>query len=353
MLENLLDALCTSARANDRIVVAGVPTREPSRQWRSLCWIPPPRGRNRFIQSWRFGSVQSALNDALLFPNYFTPPMWQRRARIVTVIHDLQYRVLPATFSRVKRLWLRVCHDQTLRHADRVVTISEHVRAHVLEAHGDRWSDKVIAIPNPMSWERFGEGGGSVAGIVEPTRRYILAVSAQYAHKNLGTLIDAFAELRKRPAFADVVLVLVGQWSSKLVGIAHAVDLRGRVEQLGLGDAVRMTGFIDDLTLGSLYRRASVFVFPSLFEGFGMPAVEALGFGLPVLTTRRTAIPEATLGLATYLDDALDSAAMAEAIAAMLDRPDAFRPSASDVARVRDTYSIARIGELYRTALLA
>ena len=80
--------------------------------------------------------------------------------------------------------------------------------------------------------------------------------------------------------------------------------------------------------------------------------MEALGFGLPVLTSRRTAIPEVTLGLATYLDDPMDVTVMAERLTAMLDDPGTFRPSAQDVERIRDTYAPARIGAAYR-ALLA
>jgi glycosyltransferase involved in cell wall biosynthesis len=352
MLENLLEALCLAATPDDMLVVAGYPSRTLRRARERVSWLAPPTGRNRFVQSWRFAAGNDSQYDALLFPNYFTPPLGRRKSRVVTVIHDLQYRSFPATFSRVKRLWLRASHLHTLRRADVVVTISKHVRDEIVSLYGNWCAKKVIAIPNPISWQRFeGTDDGGASPLV-PSSRYVLAVSAQYVHKNLATLIDAFAILRRRRAYSDVVLVLVGQWSNKLVGIAHAVDLVSQVARLGLQDAVRFTGFIEDNAVGVLYQKASMFVFPSLFEGFGMPAVEALGFGLPVLTTRRTAIPETTLGLATYLDKPLDAAEMADAIAAILDNPQRFRPAASDVTRVRETYALERIGRLYRDALV-
>jgi glycosyltransferase involved in cell wall biosynthesis len=228
--------------------------------------------------------------------------------------------------------------------------VSEQVREDLLSRYGRRAARRVVAIPNAISWERFKEPGG--APLTAGGERYVLSVSAQYPHKNLSTLLEAFALLRRRGGFDNVTLVLVGQWSDKLIGIARTVDLKGEAARLELGDAVRFTGYVSDADVGDLYRGASAFVFPSLFEGFGMPAVEALGFGIPVLTTRRTAIPETTLGLATYLDDPLDTRAMADALATILERPDEHRPSKESVERIRETYAPERIGALYRAELL-
>ena len=177
-------------------------------------------------------------------------------------------------------------------------------------------------------------------------------MAAHYPHKNLETLIRAFAQIRSAGAHLDTKLVLAGQLGENLSGIAFYRPLRQVIDALGLKDAVHVTGYLDDRRLGDAYRHAVVFAFPSLFEGFALPPVEALGFGLPVLTSRRTAIPEVSLGLASYLDDPMDATAMAVRLRAMLEDPDAFRPSTQDVARIRDTYAPARIGAAYR-ALLA
>ncbi len=84
-----------------------------------------------------------------------------------------------------------------------------------------------------------------------------------------------------------------------------------------------------------------------------MPPIEALGFGLPVLTSRMASIPEVTMVLATYLDDPRDATEMADRLSAMLDDPQAARPSPADVAKVREAYDPARIGARYRDALEA
>jgi glycosyltransferase involved in cell wall biosynthesis len=355
MLENLLEGLRGARENDDRLIVFGWGTNRSSMADGGT-WIDASGPGNRFAASWRIMRRYERQLDAILFPNYFTPPRTRRRSpRVVTVIHDLQYLYFPETFSRRKRAWLRGAHAITMRVADVVVTISEHVRQDVLSRYGARWEEKVVAIPNPISWDRLerGETTGVRQRVVGGAtgHRYVLSVSAQYPHKNLETLLRAFAILRGRTGYDDVTLVVAGQWGNRLIGIARWVDLRRVASELGLGDAVRFTGYVADGDLGELYQGATVFVLPSLFEGFGMPAAEALGFGLPVLTTRRTALPETTLGLAEYLDDPLDADAMATRIAEIVDHPDRFRPTADAVGRVRAAYATERIGRLYRDVL--
>jgi glycosyltransferase involved in cell wall biosynthesis len=163
--------------------------------------------------------------------------------------------------------------------------------------------------------------------------------------------VRAFAELRRRGAHADTKLVLAGQLGDRLKGIARTTPLDRLIDDAGLGEVVVETGYVDDRTLGSLYRRATVFAFPSLFEGFAMPPIEALGLGLPVLTSRATSIPEVTMGIASYLDDPRDPTEMADRLGAMLDDPEAARPSAGDVARIRDAYDPVSIAGRYRDVL--
>lgn len=290
--------------------------------------------------------------DAVLFSNYYTPP-WPRtrtRPRFVTVIHDLQYLHFPGYFNRRKRAWLRVAHELTLRVADGVVSISEDVRRDILSHYGQRFAERVRTIHNPVDWDRFESPEGAGPAPVEG--RYVLSVAAHYPHKNLETVIRAFGRLRRRSGYEDVRLVLVGQPGRDLHGIPFFAPLDQLIDQAGLRDAVHVLGYVDDLTLGAAYRHASVFAFPSLFEGFALPPVEALGFGLPVATSRCSAIPETTLGLATYLDEPRDSDALADRLGEVLDDPAAFQPSAEAVDRIRAAYAPARIGAAYR-ALLA
>jgi len=350
MVSNLVAGLARACPPGDELVVY---TDRP--------WPASDRVRFRALSGPgnRFTRITATLrgrldeHDAVLFTNYFTAPYPRTRSRprFVTVIHDLQYLSLPRNFSARKRAWLRASHEATLRFADRTVAISEHVRADILARYGRRWASRVIAIHNPISWERLSEDERLPGSVGDGP--FVLAVAAQYPHKNLATLVRAFAELRRRGVHPDTKLVLAGQLGDHLKGIARTSPLDRLIDEAGLREIVVETGYVDDRTLGSLYRRATVFAFPSLFEGFAMPPIEALGLGLPVLTSRATSIPEVTMGLATYLDDPRDPTEMADRLGEMLDDPEAARPSAADVARVRETYDPVGIAARYRDVLEA
>jgi glycosyltransferase involved in cell wall biosynthesis len=346
MVVNLVQGLAAAADAGDELIVM---TDHPWAAERRVGFTAPPAGPNRFVRATRaFASLGSSA-DAILFTNYFTPPLLPRRARTATVIHDLQYRHHPAYFSRRKRAWLRAAHALTLRRSGAVIAISRSVRQDILSAHGPRWAPKVRTIWNPVSWSRFDETGGHGEPVGGP---YLLTAAAHYPHKNLATLIRAFGSFVKRGVDPDARLVVAGQVGDGLVGVAWTPDIDAQVDEMGLNQRVIVTGYVNDDRLGDLYRGARLFAFPSLFEGFALPPVEALGFGLPVLTTRRTSIPEVTLGLADYLDDPQDHEAMAHALERMWADPDRFRPSSEDVQRVRATFDPAAIATRYLEVLL-
>jgi glycosyltransferase involved in cell wall biosynthesis len=306
--------------------------------------VPRTRVKNRFLRETivlpRF--VQQL--DIVLFPNYFTPPR-AMPAKTVTVIHDLQYRYFPENFTPQKRAWLRLSHALTLRRADAVVAISEYTRQDLLRFHGRRWSHKVHVIHNPVSWERFGELPVTDSGADPEHAAVVLAVAAHYPHKNLDTLIRSFVHVRReRP---DARLTIAGQLPEQLVGVRGFPDLRQLIVDLGLREAVTVTGHVTDAVMGQLYRSAALFAFPSLFEGFGMPPVEALGMGLPVLTTRCGAIPEVTGGLCELLDNPRDERELAWRIIQMIADPAKYRPAPSAVEAIRRHYAPAAVAREY------
>jgi glycosyltransferase involved in cell wall biosynthesis len=286
--------------------------------------------------------------DLIVFPNYHTPALVPRRlGRVITVIHDLQYREFPQYFTARKRAWLRWAHRFTLRRAEVVVAISEFVRGTLVSVYGRVATRKVRVIHNPVCWGRFGEEARVEMGTGRP---YLLSVAAHYPHKNLSTLIRAFAVVAKRRPEVD--LVLAGQRASFLG--AHVVageDLWGLARELGVERRVRLTGFVPDAELGGLYRRATVFAYPSLYEGFGLPPVEAMGLGIPTLTTRCASLPEVTLGRAHYVDAPLDVERWAGWLDAMLERPEAYRPSPQTIAEIRKRYAAEAIGKQYASVV--
>ena len=159
-----------------------------------------------------------------------------------------------------------------------------------------------------------------------------------------STLIEAFAILRRR-GFEDVKLLIIGD------EISRYQNLRRLVHRFQLHQKVRFLGFVPDATLSALYRLASVFVFPSLYEGFGLPPLEAMAAGAPVITSNVSSLPE-VVGDAALLIDPMDAGAIADAMARVL-TDDALRASLigrghARVAAFSWPRSIGRVRQVYQ-----
>ncbi len=281
--------------------------------------------------------------DHWLLPNYYTP--FGLRGRVVTVIHDAQHEHFPENFSARKR---GGCARRT---ATRCAARTSSSRSPT--------TSPTISSPATATATRRRFGSfrtrclstrlepGALPKAVPRDREIVLCVSGGYRHKNLETLVRAFAEVAARRP--DAQLVVVGQTPELLLGARPGVGVGGLVRSLSLTDRVTVLGYVTDAELGALYRAASVLAMPSLFEGFGLPVVEALGLGVPVVSTRAGSLTDVSLGLARYLDDPTNAAEMAGALIDVL--ADGARPSAADVEQVRARYDPTTVAELYRAAV--
>ncbi len=304
--------------------------------------------RRRFVAEQMACLDRDIAGDAVIFPNYFTPPIMPRRVgNPLTVIHDLQYRYFPEYFSRRRRAWLNMAHRLTLRKAFKVIAISSSVRDDIGKHYGDAAAAQTTVIHDPIDWTRF-EGKGENGPMPSGTP-YILSVAAQYPHKNLATLVRAYGEVRKR--YPDHKLVLVGQARDRLLGTHGGADLSKIIAEEGLSNSVVITGYLGDRELGHLLRNATLFAFPSVFEGFGMPPLEAMGFGIPTITTRCGSLPEVTLGRAIYVEKPYCVGEWADRISEVLDAPAKHWVAADDVAEIRRRYAPSTIAAQYLQAL--
>ena len=289
--------------------------------------------------------------DGLINTNYFTPWRSLLNTSSTTLIYDLNYLHFPELFSWYKKLWLRLTHQMTLANAKNTVTISEFVQQDIQKSYKSNNLAKVIY--TPILWGRL-----KISDVSKPdlqhypipeltNRTFILSVANHYQHKNLATLVKAFAKLPKH--LSNIKLVFVGQLPESLVGMRRdrCDDVRQLVQDLGLEDRVYVTGYISDRELAWYYHHAALFAFPSLFEGFGMPPVEALGMGLPVLTTRCTAIPEVTMNLAEYVDNPLDVNEWRDRLTEMLSDRDRYLPTEVTIQKIRQAYEPKAIAQKY------
>lgn len=264
--------------------------------------------------------------DALFSPGFTTP--LASGVPAVVVCYDLIWKTHPANFPRSYRLFLETLIPLSARRASAVVTLSRHTRDEVCRRFRIPPS-KVVAVPAaPGSWigrlpappDQTGDDRRrDRLGVRSP---YLLTVSTLAPHKNVARLVEAFAGLAARPdpgkeALREPLqLVLAG-----IKGRAHAETL-ATVRAHGLGEHdVVITGWVDDADLAALYRGARLFVYPSLHEGFGMPVLEAMAFGVPVACSSTTSLPEVGGDDAAYFDPA-DTGDMTRVIAAALADPD-------------------------------
>jgi glycosyltransferase involved in cell wall biosynthesis len=230
-------------------------------------------------------------------------------------VHDLNYLVHPDTHFGLNSLGMRVLVPAAVRRSHRVIVPSEATRRDLVERLG----------ADPAAIDVVPEGVGRAARpgarLGEPLREalagrpYVLSVSAKRPHKNLRRLIGALALIPppRRPR-----LVLPGYPTP------HEAELRERAAALGVAGDVLFLGFVSGDDLEGLYAGAALFAFPSLYEGFGLPVLEAMSRGVPVATSGRASLAEVA-GDAALLFDPEDERAIADAMERVLGDPDLAR----------------------------
>jgi glycosyltransferase involved in cell wall biosynthesis len=223
-----------------------------------------------------------------------TGPAWGRFRRVVT-IHDLIHRVHPEAHFGLRSLGMRMLVSLAAHRSDRVIADSKSTRDDLVRLLG---LDAARIDVAPL-----GVGSrGRAAPVPEAElrrrhelgeRRILLSVSAKRPHKNLIRLLEALALL---PAEGRPILVLPGYPSP------YEHELRRRAEELGVGADTRLLGWLPDPELEGFYAAAACFVFPSLYEGFGLPVLEAMARGVPVACSQRGSLAEVAGGAAKLFD---------------------------------------------------
>ncbi|HTC69593.1 MAG TPA: glycosyltransferase family 1 protein [Acidothermaceae bacterium] len=275
------------------------------------------------------------------------------RVPAVVTLHDLQYLSYPDYFSAAKRRYLAATQGSSLRRAKVVMAVSDFTRTQAIEAF-QLDADKVTVVPpvirpQPVVSE---ERHWAVLRELDVRGEFILYPAATYPHKNHAVLVRAFAEVAKSH---NVSLVLTGAVGAGAWGSAHSTraEISDLVARLGLDAQVRMPGYVTTEQLAVLYDEALLLAFPSRFEGFGIPVVEAMSVGCPVIAADATNLP-ALVGDAGLLVDPADVDAWAAAISGLLDSSDT-RKRLADAGRKRAASLAAvdpveRVVDVYRRA---
>ena len=250
----------------------------------------------------------------LLHVQYTAPPL--APCPVVTTIHDLAFEHLPETFNRRSWMQLRLTVRRTARRAAHIITVSDYSRGDICRTYGidpelitvtpEAAPPNFAPITNETELRRIRE----TYGIQED---YILSLCSIQPRKNLVRLIDAYSCLRRvNPEVKLPQLVLAGKR-----GWLENETFRA-AERDALGRDILFTGYVPEHDLVGLYSGAICFVYPSYFEGFGLPVVEAMQCGVPVIAGNRTSLPE-IIGEAGLLFDPFDTKALVKALTRVMD----------------------------------
>ena len=258
-------------------------------------------------------ALAQARVDLFHAPHYVVSPL--TRVPFVVTIHDCIHLRFPQYLpNRLGYAYAWSSMWLATHRASRVLTVSEASKRDILRYYSipDRKIDVIYnAIDDRLGEEPSPEDIERVRDRYQLNAPYVLYAGNIKPHKNLERLIEAFHTLRQDPDLQHVKLLIIGDEISKYA------TLRRAVHRYKLHKHVRFFGFVPDKTLAVLYRLARVFVFPSLYEGFGFPPLEAMASGTPVITSNVSSLPE-VVGDAALLIDPLNPAELADAIRRVL-----------------------------------
>ena len=283
--------------------------------------------------------------DVFHAPHYVLPPLTPCRS--IVTIHDCIHLMFPQYLpNRLAHTYALAAFWVAIRRSTRILTVSEASKRDILRFFKVP-SEKVTVIPNAIDKRfRIAPAEEEVVRVRERYQlsgRFVLYAGNVKPHKNLERLLDAFFILR-REGVDDFKLLIIGNEISKYA------TLRRAVHRYNLHKHVRFLGFVPGDTLAVLYRLADAFVFPSLYEGFGLPPLEAMASGTPVLTSNVSSLPE-VVGDAAILINPYDPRSIADGMRRLLTdatlRQDLKARGLARAHQFSWARSVSRIREIY------
>ncbi|MBK2024965.1 glycosyltransferase family 4 protein [Francisella philomiragia] len=233
-------------------------------------------------------------------------PKKQKDIKYIVTIHDLVYKVYPNTLMRKTRLLDTFRVPQSIKKANIILTVSDSTKNDVIKYFGDNNKVHRVYLGNSFTNVKTRESNID--------QKYILFVGTVEPRKNIENLVRAYSKLSQDIKNKYKLLIVGAKGWGK-------VDLDSLLDSLNLNTNVKVYNYITNEELASLYKTASLFVYPSLYEGFGLPILEAMSYGVPVICSKTSSMPE-VLGDAGILIDPQNYYSVAEEIQKVLDNDD-------------------------------
>lgn len=253
------------------------------------------------FQACKIQKIASEISADIIFVPTPIYPIRNGRVPTVVTIHDLKLLHYPQYAKGIQKLKYILCWKSACKNANKIVAISDFVKKDIIKSlHVN--DDLVCRIYNPVQIDEervpFKKFQTSF-GIKE--RQYFYTISSLAPHKNTYVLLKVLKKIREKPLISiPKKLVISG------IGKSKHQEILNFARSLSIEKDVILTGYVSDSERNTLYDNAYAFLFPSLFEGFGMPPIEAMMLGIPVITTKCASIPEVTKGKAFYVTNPFD-----------------------------------------------
>lgn len=236
---------------------------------------------------------------SVLFCPFTAPTFSEIGIPTVSIIADLQHLYYPFFFSKQELIHRKFFYDQLKKKVDYIIAISSYTRETIIEKLNIP-PGRVFAIPiSIQSWLKAHRPGTSQSILNKfnlKEKKYCIYPANLWPHKNHKMLLVAFNRFQKQYPRYDLSLVLTGE------SIEGDKILLDSIKQMGLEDKVRFTGYLPEKEFAELWQHSYFLIFPSLFEGFGIPLVEAMRYKKPILASNVTSIPEVAGSAAVYFD---------------------------------------------------
>lgn len=250
---------------------------------------------------------------------HFDLPLLQGHPSVVT-IHDLKYIIAPGLFPEfgsLKKLYMNFCYRMSCRKAEKIIVVSENTKRDLVRLF--RVPDhKLTVIPLAANSNnkliRNKKEIGQKLSKLGIDSKYFLFVGERRPHKNLVRIIEAF-QIFKQHGFDDYKLVIIGK------KYGSYSEPEQKIERLNLNENVILKGYVSDEELALYYQGAEAFLFTSLYEGFGIPILEAMRCGTPVITSNISSLPEVAADAALCINP-VSSSAIAEAMERLVLHPE-------------------------------
>jgi len=313
---NLVRALAEIDQENQYVLFVGTPGRDlladlPDNFRLVFEHAPPYSVRELVALSWKLLRLRLDLYHAT---HYVLPAIV--RCPVVVTIHDIIHLLYPEFLpNRLAFLYAQRMIRRSLGRGNRIIADSQNTRTDLMSYFDTEGRKIEVIYPGVADLYRQRLENQQIDSVLRQHgvgRPYVLFVGNPKPHKNLDNVVRAFAEVVRRGAFDGDLICVGGRDDSQFRVARHA-------ERLGIGERVRLLGHVPEASLPALYQGARLFLYPTLYEGFGLPVVEAMASGVPVVTSNSSSLKEIAEGHAALVDP-LDVQQMAdETIACLTD----------------------------------